>query len=250
MAQRRSPRLSAPNSPSFPSLEVAGDEETGEAGGNGGAGRATGETMGERGEGGQTSMSLVEGGDVTSAGDGTGGDNGERTVGENGSPIGHPLGDSTLQDPESPRHTSAIRADLLRVPPFAVGEPTTGQAVTPFPARLRPTSPGPSVSSRGLSRTIADLFPHSSSPPSPVSPPTALTVGDNVLAVSRQPNGDDGEGGEHRADEERRGDEGTWSSGDGQYHGLRSLELETEEANKRASRKLPPEEVSVWRTAR
>ena len=46
--------------------------------------------------------------------------------------------------------------------------------------------------------------------------------------------------------EEQGREEGTWSSGDGQYHSLRNLEFEANETQRRTSRKLPPGEVSVW----
>ena len=250
MAHRRSPRLSAPNSPSFQASEVVGGEEAGETGEDGGASGTPGEIVGEGGGADRAPVPRIEDGDVVSAGEGVGEVGVGRGAGDGEASAVHPRGDLSLRTPESPPHSPTTEAAASRVSPPAARGFIPSQVAAASPTRPVPTLIGSSVSSGRLAHTVAELFPRSSSPPSPASPPPSFLTNGHTPAVSSQPSGNDGEEDEHQVGEERGGDEGTWSSGDGQYHGLRSLELEAEEANKRASRKLPPEEVSVWGTTR
>ena len=57
-----------------------------------------------------------------------------------------------------------------------------------------------------------------------------------------------GENGEERreCDEERGAEEGTWSSGSGQYHSLRSLEFEYEETTSKTGKRRTTDDISIW----
>ena len=57
--------------------------------------------------------------------------------------------------------------------------------------------------------------------------------------------GGNGEG-RRECDEERGAEEGTWSSGSGQYHSLRSLEFEHEETTSKMGKRRTADDISIW----